>query len=301
MHCLHRYVSYWLISFLFAFASFLFWPNYALAVSILLETAQTSLSPNQEFIVNVKLSITKENETYFLRGMFYTEEGKYCGYTWSGTEWYNGPYTSSEGWKKLLPITVINNVGEKELKAKLDTTDSACSVSGTYTFKVQRYTQSGSSSLDTQNEQILTVSIPTPSPTLVPTPTATLTPTPVPPTVTTKPTASPTPSKTPTPTPTHSPTTIPTRVPTVSLVPSKTVSRTVSSKSVVPTAVLGMSTKNEVTVINPDDTKVKNTDVRTLGESSSPLPHIIGIGSIVLAILLGSCAYFVYRRSNNDL
>ncbi|MCX6705055.1 MAG: hypothetical protein NT162_01815, partial [Candidatus Woesebacteria bacterium] len=90
------------------FTLFIVWlfifPKYSLASSITLSSSQTSiLAPDEEFVVNVNLSVSTSNSTvYYLRGEFYQQGTfSYCGFTWNGTGWYNGSYTSN-GWVNLL-------------------------------------------------------------------------------------------------------------------------------------------------------------------------------------------------------
>ncbi|MBM3283158.1 hypothetical protein FJY90_02795, partial [Candidatus Gottesmanbacteria bacterium] len=132
---------------------------------------------DREYQVDINLSInTSDGTIYYLRGAFYQPgTNNYCGYTWNGSSWYNGPYTTNEGWKNLLAITVSSDSAAVTLKGKLDVNDSGCKKSGNYNFKVQRFTQSGSGTFDTQNEQTITVAVPTLPPS--PTPNPTITPT----------------------------------------------------------------------------------------------------------------------------
>lgn len=168
---------------IFSFVIFLFlvFVRSVFAASINLSSSQTQIGSSDEYLVNVNFSIGSANGTnYFLRGVFYLPgTSNYCGFTYNGLDWFNGPY-SNNGWQNLLPITIQNSSWSGTLKAKLDTDDSGCSTSGTYNFKVQRYTQSGSSAFDLQNEQTLNVIVPTPTPTLAPTntPAPAFTPTP---------------------------------------------------------------------------------------------------------------------------
>jgi hypothetical protein len=131
-----------------------------------------------------------------LRGVFYQKSGSYCGYTWNENGWHNGPYSVNNGWQQLLAVTVSQSSWSGQLKAKIDPSDGNCQNSGTYYFKIQRYTGSGNSSFDDQNSLSVNIAIPTPTPTAVPTdtptPTTTATPTPTP-----KLTATPTPKPTP--------------------------------------------------------------------------------------------------------
>ncbi len=140
---------------------------------------------DQEFIVSTMLSIQAGDGTsYYLRGVFYKEgTSNYCGITWNGSDWFSGPYSSNEGWKKFLKVTVSNNTWNGELKAKIDNEDSGCKDSGVYKFKIQRFNEgSGSSTFDDQNELSVNIVIPTstPTPSLTPKPSPTSKPTPTP-------------------------------------------------------------------------------------------------------------------------
>ncbi len=198
---MHKLPIFFLLGILF-----LFFPQEIIASSIAISSSQTSLSaPNEEFVVSANLSVSAPNgTTYYLRGEFYLPDtSAYCGFTWNGQSWYNGPYTSSEGWKNLSPVVVQDNSWSGELKAKFDMEDSGCLTSGNYNFRVQRYTSAGNASSDTEDPISVLVSVPTPSPT--PTVEATSTPTTASTAVSTPtaaPTLTPTPTKKPTPKPT---------------------------------------------------------------------------------------------------
>lgn len=159
-----------LILFLFVF------PRCSEASSITFSSPQTSITgPDEEFVVNVNLSVNAQNGTvYYLRGEFYQQNtSSYCGFTWNGNSWYNGPY--STGWDKFLSISIQNNLWTGQLKTKIDLGDQSCANSGNYNFRVQRYTNSGSPSTDTENTLSITVVVPTPSPSPTPTTSSTQT------------------------------------------------------------------------------------------------------------------------------
>lgn len=183
------------IFFLFIFC--MVFPSAVFAASISLQSDTQALNQYSELSVNAFLSINSQDNTqYYLRGVFYREgTTNYCGVTWNGSSWFSGPYSTNEGWKNFLPISIFNASWSGTLKAKIDTADNGCKDSGSYRFKIQRFTGSGSGVYDPQNELVLVVSVPTP--TFTPTPTPTSSPTP-----TNKPTSTPVPTKTPTPTPT---------------------------------------------------------------------------------------------------
>lgn len=156
----------------------------SMAASMMLQSAQSNLGMDQELSIQASLTIqTADSTNYYLRAMFFKDgTSSYCGYTWNGSEWFKGPYSSNEGWKKLQKITITNNSWNGELKAKIDPEDSGCKESGVYKLKIQRYNEnSGSSTVDEQNEIVLNITVPTqtptPQPTSKPTPTAKPTPT----------------------------------------------------------------------------------------------------------------------------
>src|SRR3990167_3152404 len=125
----------------------------------------------QELTVPLELKIKSGDGTvYYLRGAFYKEgTSQYCGYTWNGSEWYNGPFTSNDGWKKLLAVTIASDSAKTEIKVKVDSNDSHCRETGDYLFKVMRYTQSGNSSSDDQVPLKIRLALPSATPTSLPT------------------------------------------------------------------------------------------------------------------------------------
>lgn len=171
----------------------------ALAYQLAISSDQIDVTDTSEVDVSVNLSINADNGTkYYLRGAFFKpSSANSCGYTWNGSSWYNGPYTSNQGWKNLPVAIIQDNSWADTIKVKIDDQDSNCKDSGIYSFKVIRYTDGGSPA-DSNNTISFNVILPTP------TPTPTLTPKPTP---TTKPTRMPTLIRTPT--PTHTPTSSP--------------------------------------------------------------------------------------------
>lgn len=145
-------------------------PCFAASLSVSSPTSQ--IKSTDEFEVSVSLSINAATgSAYFLRGVFFLpNKSDYCGYTWNGSSWFNGPYSSNEGWKNFLPITINNNLWQGKLKAKVDSADSGCKTSGTYYFKIQRFTGTGSSTFDPQNALTINIDIPSQTPTPTPTP-----------------------------------------------------------------------------------------------------------------------------------
>ncbi|OGG30898.1 hypothetical protein A3I51_04830 [Candidatus Gottesmanbacteria bacterium RIFCSPLOWO2_02_FULL_38_8] len=156
-------------------------PQKLMAASISLSDPSSDIlsEVNQEFEITVNLSINAADGTkYYLRSVFFKSgTNRYCGYTWSGQNWYNGPFSSNDGWKNLPSIIISSDSAQTRVKSKLDPLDNDCNSSGEYFFKVERYTQGGSGSFDDQNEQKIIVDIKAPTitvkPTLIKTPTAT--------------------------------------------------------------------------------------------------------------------------------
>jgi len=164
---------------LFLFLAIIF-PHYVYSANIKLEKTSSDAITDlgQEFSADIDLTIAaSDGTTYFMRGVFYKEgSGKYCGYTWNGSDWFNGPYSSNEGWRKLPSMAIASGSATMNLKSRFDPASDSCHDSGSYRFKVQRYTQAGSATFDDQ--EALTVSVSFPS--LTPTPSKTPSPTKVP-------------------------------------------------------------------------------------------------------------------------
>lgn len=258
---------FWL-GFAFVLSFILFSPRPVFAVSLTLEADKSQITVDEGYPVNLKLSINVPDGTiYYLRGVFYQGgTTNYCGYTWNGASWFNGPYTTNNGWQNLLPIEIKNSSWSGQLQAKIDPSDSGCSSSGTYSFKVERFTASGSGSWDSQNEQTLTVIIPTPTPTPNPTPT-------------------PTDSPTNTPVPTSIPTKMPTLKPTL-----KVLAQTISSRSAIASTtamVLGAQTRATPPPVPKKLVQKKSFDVIPL--------LTIGSGMLIL-ICCGILFYRNYRK-----
>ncbi len=113
---------------------------FATSISLYEGSPTTIDSYDQEYQVGVDLFINAPSGTvYYLRGVFYRPgTSNYCGYTWNGTSWFKGPYTTNEGWKNFLAVNIASSSASTILKAKLDSDDSGCKEPGKYNFKVQR-------------------------------------------------------------------------------------------------------------------------------------------------------------------
>lgn len=140
---------------------------------------KSQLGVNDELNVSANLSISATDGTqYFLRGLLYKSgTSNYCGYTWNGQSWFSGPYSSNEGWKNFLPVSIQGSSWSGTLKVKMNPEDAGCKESGAYSFKIQRFTQSGSGTVDDQNELSLSLTVPSATTTPVPTSKPTNTPT----------------------------------------------------------------------------------------------------------------------------
>jgi|GEM_PF-5538249 len=280
-------------------------PPKAHAASLVLVSSQSSLnSPGEEYDVNVTVNINVADGTnYYLRGVFAKPNtSSYCGYTWNGGDWFSGPYTSNEGWKNFLPITIINNIWSGTLKVKIDSSNNGCKDSGEYNFKVERFTaSSGSGIYDSQNIQTISIVIPTPT---------------VAPTNTPTPTKTPTPTRTPTPTKMPTPTKIPPTikpqsgsVPTQSITPLRpsdsagqvktstmkegVLSDETASADAIPTAILGAHTS-----ATPSASQSKKKEVLVSGVSRDTTS--VGI-FIIAGVLFAACGILIYRRRRQEL
>lgn len=173
-------------------------PGFAASISYSPVSSQQSFLQTDEINLHVTLSLTAvEGTTYYLRGVFYKEgSSNYCGFTWNGSTFYSGPYTTNEGWKNFLKASISGNIWNGDMKVKIDADDSGCRDSSTYKFKIQRFTESGSGSFDSQDSLSFSFVLPTPTPTLIPTlkPTATPSPTPIPKVTTSSKTSTPIPT-----------------------------------------------------------------------------------------------------------
>lgn len=117
----------------------------------------------QSYDVSVRLNMeNSEGKIYYLRGVFHkAESSNYCGFTWNGSTWFKGPYTVNDGWKSFPSVTISSSSAVIQLSARIDPEDSGCKETGSYRFKIQRFTEGGSGTFDDQNEQEISVVIPT--------------------------------------------------------------------------------------------------------------------------------------------
>ena len=254
-----------LLSVVFSF------PQKAFSASIINQNGPSEINSSDEYPINTTLNISTANGTvYYLRGVFYKAgTANYCGLTWNGNNWFSGPYTVNEGWKSFFSVTINNSSWSGQLKAKIDTSDNSCNSSGAYNFKIERFTQSGSGTFDSQNEQTVQVNVPAPSPTNTPTSTPQLTS-----------------SDTNTPTPTNIPSSTPT--PTVKATNTPTKKKEVE-------VVLGakdkVSTKSS---IQKDKGSQAKTQEKIAGESSVNPMYILFI--LIGLVILSGCGILAWQK-----
>ncbi len=263
--------------FIFIFSAF---P--VIAASITIDVNQSEIKAEDFLTAQVKLSISAKDDTaYYLRGVFYQPGTiKYCGYTWNGGDWFSGPYSSSsnQGWKNFLKVVIKSASWSGEMKIKVDPQDSGCKESGNYGFKVQRFTESGSSIFDPQQEKYIDIIIPTltPVPTDVPVSTNA---------------------------PTNVPTALPTVKPTLTVKPTIKITPTIAAKN--------KSDKNKKEIILKNkDKKNKPSPVPSISKKTAVLGAstsgnliakvFIGVG-VILLITCAILAFRSYKKSKTEI
>lgn len=135
-------------------------------------SSQTSIEDNEELTVNVNLDLSNStsNNTYYLRGVLYKEgTNQYFGYTLNNQDiWYDGPF-SNQACQNLYGITVDpNGDWSGEITIKANPADPAFKGNGEYLFKVSRYTSNCSNVwADTEPIKLTLIQTiyPSPSPT----------------------------------------------------------------------------------------------------------------------------------------
>jgi len=178
-------------------------PAYA-AFSFSLEQANPSVVDSLEREVEVKLNITDlPSESYFRVGWKKEGSSTYFGYV----------KNQDDNWTKIETLSAdcknyykVSDTGTTTLTLLTKMGSDSTHEAGNYLLKAHRFTSSCASNSGSENEQMVVLNIPTPTPTPIPTPTPTATPTPTP-SSTPKPTPSSTPKPTQTPTP--KPTSVP--------------------------------------------------------------------------------------------
>lgn len=251
-----------------------------------IESPSPGQTVDSELVFKISLSINTSDATpYYLRGTFYKSgTSNYCGFTWNGFSWYSGPYSSNEGWKNFQKIVTKDNRWEGEVKAKIDSSDSGCKESGEYKFKIARFTESGSSSFDSQGELSFAFVIPTPTPTVTPTPS---------PTPTSAATPTPKTSKTLTPQPTEKKNSAST--PTTILIAKNSITQN-STISAVDRDILGSADA----VFSPTPA-IHTIENKSTKKNSKLFPKILlSTGVLVLIIGCGILAYLKYKKERTE-
>ena len=141
------------------------------AATISHSTNKSEVGINEDIELETNLTIQAgDGNEYFLRGVIYKPgSNNYCGFTWNGTGWFSGPYSTQEQWKNFQKISITNNSWNGKVKIKIDQEDKGCKDSGAYKVKIQRFTLSGAGTFDDQNETSLYITVPTSTPTITPT------------------------------------------------------------------------------------------------------------------------------------
>lgn len=287
------------IAFLFFFTFFAF-PSFAATLTF--SGVPSSISDTESFSVQVSFSISSSPGTnYYIRAAFSHPDSpsNYFGYTKNNSgSWYNG--TPSIDHTQYYKITLDENSqwsGAIEVKPDIEDTDYKGS--GTYNFKLGRYTEAGSGPTWCITDGCSVASISITSPTPTPTPVPTNTPTPTPTTAATAtPTKTPTPTSTPTrtPTPTKTPTPTPSRTPTSTLKPSASLALGLIGSSSSP--ILGESTESGLFISPTNIANKKNVLVANKGKNPSNnfQKILMFLGIIIFAGACGIVAFQIIRK-----
>jgi len=128
-------------------------------------SAPSQITEEQEFEVNVNITNLTQETPYFLRAVFYQPgTTNYFGYTWNGSDWYNGTPSPIDYTKFLSIQRDSSGNWSGTLKAKPDPASGKYSGPGLYEFKIGRYTSAGSLSWSSTVAQIqITQSAQTPT------------------------------------------------------------------------------------------------------------------------------------------
>ena len=255
-------------------------PIFAVTVTI---SNYPSVISDQPFNFDVSVSGAQSGTNYLRANLFLSGTTKYFGYTFNGSNFAN-----SSDYSQYLPITIDpEGTWIGSIQAKLDPDSSYYNGPGTYSLKVRRYTQSGSS-YTWSNEVNLSINLPTPTPSPTPSPTPTSTPTPATPYQPLKPSPTPSPSssfsKTKTTTSTSSPTPKPSLTTSPSSTPTPSPSKNVTKTVVKIASVAGASSSATPSTM----TEVKN---------QKPTSPIFWIGIVLVLMGVGSLGY-IYLRKN---
>lgn len=262
---------------MFVFGFFILTPPVS-AVSVTISNTPSSIS-DETFNIDVSITGAQAGNNYLRANLFTSGTTKYFGYTSNGTSFVN-----SSDYSQYFPITIESSGNwSGTIQAKLDPDSNYYSGPGTYSLKVRRYTQSGSS-YTWSNEVNLTISFATPSPTPTPIPT--------------------TPSPSPTPTLSSAPT------------PKKNTSQTNTSTSTpLPTSKsILISSNNEEKIPAPKPSSKINPSAKPVGgasmaatPSANPASEVksqkqtnfpLMIGFILIAFGIG-VSISIYLRNRN--
>jgi len=131
-------------------------------------SAPSQITEVQEFEVDVNITSLTQDTPYFLRAVFYQPSTtNYFGYTWNGSDWYNGTPSPIDHIKFLSIQRDSSGNWSGKLKVKPDPTSGKYAGPGLYEFKIGRYTSAGSlswSSTVTQIQIIQSAQTPTSAP-----------------------------------------------------------------------------------------------------------------------------------------
>ena len=120
---------------LFVFLSiFLNIANPVYAVSVTISNTPSSIT-DQPFSLNVSISGAQTGTNYLRANLFPTGTTSYFGYTYNGSA-----YINSSDFSQYLPVTIDSSGNwNGSIQAKLDSSLSYFTGSGSYSLKVRRY------------------------------------------------------------------------------------------------------------------------------------------------------------------
>lgn len=195
------------------FLLFFLFPKDVLAVSVTVNTYPNTISSNDPFTVNLTITGAETGKNY-VKIQLYKEGStpKFFGETNNGSTWLREASGAN-----FFPVDIPSSgpwTGDVQGRIGSPSIDEY-NGSGAYKLRIQRYTSSGTTGVEDENQSAVSVTINVP--TATPNPTATQAPTP---THTPTPTPKPEPTNTPTPSPTKAPTSTPTKIPSKSPTPS---------------------------------------------------------------------------------
>jgi hypothetical protein len=246
------------------------------AVSVNISNIPSSVT-DQPFSIDVSVASASAGTNYLRANLFPTGTTSYFGYTYNGSD-----YINSSNYSEYFPITIPSSGSwSGTIQAKLDSASSHYSGPGSYSLKVRRYTQSGSS-YTWSNEVLLSVdfTLPTPSPSESPSPTPSSSPSPsasasTSSSKTTKTTASTTPAKSSSPTPTPS-------------------TKVVSKTEIEDKPLSQLPDLSSIAGVASESTEEEGLETKLAGDSSFNWKKVLGI--VVLLTGLGA-GVFVWKSS----